>query len=172
MNIVMKSAAAAAVAISFAGIASAQSATGNATVQIVDNLQLTADSDLAFGLIVADPDAAGTYVLDAVADEKTPSNNITAVTGTSSFAEWTVNGVGANGVTISFPADQEIVLAPAVNTGMATADRPRVSDFNHNAGSNLTDGSMQFLVGGTLSINADQAVDTYTGTYTVLAEYN
>ncbi|MEO0499032.1 MAG: DUF4402 domain-containing protein [Pseudomonadota bacterium] len=172
MNIVMKSAAAAAVAISFAGIASAQSATGNATVQIVDNLQLTADSDLAFGLIVADPDAAGTYVLDAVADEKTPSNNITAVTGTSSFAEWTVNGVGANGVTISFPADQEIVLAPAVNTGMATADRPRVSDFNHNAASNLTDGSMQFLVGGTLSINADQAVDTYTGTYTVLAEYN
>ncbi len=163
----------------WAGPASAQdSHQGEATAALIEPLTLTKLADLDFGYIV--PATGGTIILSPTVAPSCATTGTLIQTGPCQPAAFA--GLGAQGqqVRVRRPAGRTITL-----TG--PGDTMEVTDITINGNPGLTpvrstpsweryliasaDGSFTFRVGGTLTVNPDQAPGVYTGSFDIRIDY-
>ena len=136
----------------------ANSVSAGATVEIAAPIAVTQDTALAFGNI--GPSASAGTVTISLAGAQSVTGGVTALGGTVAAGEFTVTG--ASGATYSVTIDGSVTLSgPGTMTATLTND----------GGGSLTGGTDTFNVGGTLSVGANQAAGSYTGTYSVAVNY-
>lgn len=135
----------------------------DATVQVLAAVQLSAVTDLNFGVVAAS--AAGGTVSLAAASGATPSaTGVIAISG-GAPASFQVTQA-TNGELIDLTVGNAAALtgpgAPIALSGLALS----------NASITFNSASLQTVyVGGTISLNPNQVAGTYTGTFDVTAEY-
>ncbi|HEV7233206.1 MAG TPA: DUF4402 domain-containing protein [Sphingorhabdus sp.] len=151
---------AAAAALASTG-ANAATQTATAEVDIVAAVTLTQDAGLDFG-VVASSAAAGTVTLPTGSNTRTCSAAVTCV-GTANRGQFTV-GNATSGYVVAITVPAATTLASGANT-MSLTLNPSMTSFTSTGVSQI------FYVGGTLSVGANQAAGTYTGTYNVSADY-
>lgn len=143
----------------------AASATGNASVTVLEPLAITAGAGaMDFGDVAGDADNATTVSL-ATTGVATAGAGATAA-GTPSAGDFDVTGEGSLFYNITLPANTLL-------TGGGGADMT-VDNFSSDAGANpqlSAAGTDSFSVGAILNINANQGAGGYTGTYSVTVEY-
>lgn len=141
------------------------SAQADATATIIAPITLTNTADLQFGNVVAST-AAGTIVVDT-AGGRTWTAGATGISGLPvSAAAFTVGGGANRTFTITLPASTTITNG---------AENMTVDTFTSSLGaSSVLDGSgaAALAVGGTLTVNANQATGSYSGTFSVTVAYN
>lgn len=137
----------------------ANSVSAGATVEIAAPIAITQDTALAFGNI--GPSATAGTVTISLASAKSVTGGVTDLGGTSAAGAFTVTG--ASGATYS-------VTVPASVTLTGAGDDMSAS-LTNDGGGTLTGGTDTFNVGGTLSVGANQAAGSYSGTYTVSVNY-
>jgi hypothetical protein len=82
-----------------------------------------------------------------------------------------VNLAGTPGTSFSVSLPTSVQLAAA--TGSATMSLGSFSTtLTGSQGSLNTSGNSSFGIGGTLTVNANQAIGTYSGNFTVTLNYN
>ena len=138
-------------------------ANGVASAEIVAPISIVHDTDSAldFGTMVTD--AAGTVSVTS-AGVATASGPKLLVGSTSSADSFTVSGdpgrtfdiVTGNGTVTSGTDTMSFTTSPSAATGTL----------------NAASGDANFTVGGVLTVAADQAAGSYTGSYTATATYN
>lgn len=141
--------------------ANAATQTATAEVDIVAAVQLTQDAGLDFG-VVASSAAAGTVTLPTGSNTRTCSAAVTCV-GTAQRGQFTVSGA-TTGYVVAVNVPASTTLTSGANT-IALSLNPSLTSFTS------TGAAQVFFVGGTLSVAANQAAGTYTGTYAVSADY-
>jgi len=160
------------IALSAAGAQQAQAATGTGamTAVILTPIAVTAPTDLHFGSLTVTA-AAGTAVIDT-AGARSVTGGVSTVVGAAAESNAVISVSAGTGV--------NIVLSMAaasftVTNGTATMN---VNTFNirTNLGGatetvTLTASPGTFPIGATLNVNGAQAVGTYTGNFTVNANY-
>lgn len=151
--------AAAAALVSTGANAATQTAT--AEVDIIAAVQLIQDTGLDFG-VVASSAAAGTVELPTGTNTRVCSAAVTCV-GTAQRGQFTVSGA-TSGYLVGITVPASTTLNSGGNS-MALTLAPSLTSFTS------TGVSQVFFVGGTLSVGANQAAGTYTGTYSVSADY-
>ncbi|MGB5077665.1 MAG: DUF4402 domain-containing protein [Sphingorhabdus sp.] len=141
----------------------AQAATQTATaeVDIIAAVQLTQDVAMDLG-VAASSAASGTVTLPNNSNTRVCSAAVTCV-GTAQRGEFTVSGA-TSGYVVAVTVAPSTTLSSGANTMPLTLN-PSMSSFTS------TGASQVFYVGGTLSVGANQAAGTYTGTYSVSADY-
>ncbi len=141
-------------------------ANGTAVAEIVAPISIVHDTDAAldFGTMVSDTGTAGTVTVTA-AGGATANGGPKLLTGSTSSADsFTVSGdagrtfdiVTGNGTVTSGANSMSFTTSPSAATGTL----------------NATSGDASFTVGGVLSVAANQAAGSYTGSYTATATYN
>jgi hypothetical protein len=156
----------------FSNNANAQDVTSTksnkANAQILGAIALTTVNDLEFGGIV--PGTGGEVVM-SVADVRT----LTTVTGvtasvTPKSGAYTVTGTGNVAYTITIPTASFNITntTGSGNETMAITAMLSSGGLSHAFAANGTD---SFKVGGTLTVGANQAPGTYTGTFNVIVAY-
>lgn len=141
--------------------AHAATQTATAEVDIIAAVQLIQNDGLDFG-VVASSSVAGTVALPATATTRTCSASVTCV-GTALRGRFTVSNA-ANGYTVGITVPTSTTLNSGGNS-MTLALAPSMASFVSNGA------AQEFFVGGTLNVGANQAAGTYTGTYSVSADY-
>ena len=163
-------------AIGMGSAAHAQSATADATAEILDALTLTADNELDFGTMVVS--GAGTVTLDESDASRSCSANIVCA-GTGAAAGFTVEGTGGNVVDVSLPT-ASVNLVHVDNAGSTAAAHNIVLDgFTSTAdtgtGAEVTldagTGEATFDVGGTITLDGSEIAGVYEGTFDVSVAY-
>ncbi len=154
-------AAAAAAALVLSSPAHAASATGSATVRILQAILITKNSDLNFGKVIAGPSPATVSVAESGA--RTCSGAITCY-GESTAAAFAVVGTDGETVTVSL-ASRQITLNGGGNNSMTLLLRSSTNTLL------LTDGKASFRLAGALVVGANQAAGTYTGQFEVAVNY-
>lgn len=152
----------AAVAAMVSTSANAATQTATAEVDIIAAVTLTQDAGLDFG-VVATSAVAGTVIMPTGTDTRTCSAGVTCATGTARRAQFTVsNATSGYLVNIAVPTSTTLNFSGNV---MNLSLVPSMTSFTS------TGADQVFYVGGTLSVGANQAAGTYTGTYSVSADY-
>lgn len=134
-------------------------------------ITLTATQDLNFGTITAGG-GAGTVRID-VAGARTVTGGVTEITGGGFQAQSIIAITGSTGV----PIDVSMGAASyTVNNGAGDTMAVNTFQIETNGGGTaqtITLGatSSTFPVGATLNVGAGQAAGTYTGTFTINANY-
>jgi len=135
--------------------------TAGASADVLAPMTLANPTPMYFGFVAGLPASATTVVLD-LTDGTTPGGGAYAdTTGTS--ADFTITGAALRAYTLTLPAT--ITLT---GTGL---DMTINAITNNATGTVPAGGTETFQVGGTLNINANQAADNYTGTYSVTVNY-
>ncbi len=135
----------------------------DATVQVLAAVQLSAVTDLDFGVVAAS--AAGGTVTIGAASGATPSATGVIAIGGGAPASFQVTQA-TNGEVIDLTVGNPAALtgpgAPIALSGLTLS----------NASITFNSASLQTVyVGGTISLNPNQVAGTYTGTFDVTAEY-
>lgn len=160
-KLVLVAAAAAFAVPAVAAPGDTDTASGVATAQVVSPISIEHDlgAALSFGTITA---GGGGAVVVTRGGNGSTTGEVALVTGTATSAD---------SFTVTGDADREFLI----DTTDSTVDFGTESmDFTTNAPRRLTltGGSVQFSVGGTLTVGADQAPGDYTGSYEVTVTYN
>jgi hypothetical protein len=137
----------------------ANSVSAGASVEIAAPIAITQDTALAFGNI--GPSAASGTVTISTAGAKSVTGGVTDLGGSAAAGEFTVTGASGASYSVTVPASVSL-------TGPGTAMTATLTD---DASGTLTGGSETFNVGATLSVGANQATGSYSGTYTVSVDY-
>ncbi len=141
--------------------AHAATQTATAEVDIIAAVQLAQNDGLDFG-VVASSTTAGTVALPTASNTRTCSGGVTCV-GTALRGRFTVSNA-TTGYTVAISVPASTTLTSGANT-MALTLTPSMTSYAS------TGIAQVFFVGGTLSVGANQAAGTYTGTYNVSADY-
>ena len=159
-------------AVSFGSAANAATtATATATAEILSTLAIVNDTGLDFGTIAVN--GAGTAKVSADG----ASDSCTAVAlvcgGTRAPAGFTITGASGVGVAITLPAAASTLTYVGWTGTLATTPTMSLSSFTSYfpAGTTLVAGSTTVSVGGSLAVAALQEPGTYTGTFSVSAQY-
>jgi Mat/Ecp fimbriae major subunit len=140
--------------------ANAATVSATAEVDILAPVTLAQTAGLDFG-VVASAAAAGTVTMTAASDVRVCSAGLACV-GAANRGAFSV--VGATGYTVT------ITVAPS--TTLTGAGAPMSLALNQSTPAIIATGLPQtFNVGGVLTVGAAQAAGTYTGTYSVSADY-
>ncbi len=143
--------------------AQAVSATANATVDIVAALTISNTADLDFGAVI--PAAGADTVVISSAGARTCGATLTC-TDTFAAANFSVSGGNNLSYTITLPASASLTgPGTAMTVDTFTDDKSGLGTLNGS-------GNGGFLVGATLNVGASQVAGTYTGTFSVTADYN
>jgi spore coat protein U-like protein len=160
-----------ALAISAAGSALAAIATATSTSTVIAPIAITKVADLAFGSFGAG--AAGGTVTVSPNGNRGVSGGAIAAGGTPSAAQFNVTGEAGMGFGITLGGTTEL------SNGSSTMTFAPISDTSASAITSgtvatgtLTSGAQSIYVGGILTVGANQAAGTYTGTVTATVEYN
>ena len=158
------------VATSFAQ-SNGTSTTATSTATIITPISIANSVDMAYGNLAVNT-SLGTVLLPATSGTPTrvTSGGVTlpAVTGTVTAAKFTVTGQANSAYTIGLPANGAVTITGA-GTPMTVNDF--TSSLTSNSGNTGT-GSQDFYVGATLGVAASQTAGTYSGTFTVIVNYN
>jgi spore coat protein U-like protein len=140
-------------------------ATTGASVTIADPIAITKTADLSFGTVV--PSAAAGTVVVSTSGTRSVTGGVSALGGTITAAAYSVTGYGNSTYSIALPTSVSL-------TGPTGATAMSASSFAHSADASpaLSGGSDSFTVGATLSVGANQAAGTYSGTFDVTVAYN
>ncbi|MGC1470092.1 MAG: DUF4402 domain-containing protein [Sphingorhabdus sp.] len=135
----------------------------DATVQVLAAVQLSAVTDLDFGVVAASA-AGGTVSLGAASGATPSATGVIAISGgaPASFQVTQATNGEVIDLTVGNPAP---LTGPGADIALS--------------GLTLSTGSITFnsasletvYVGGTISLNPNQVAGTYTGTFDVTAEY-
>ncbi len=143
-----------------ANAANAATASADAKANILQQVTVTSDgSDLDFGTIVSGA-AAGTVLVNA-AGAATCSASIVC-SGATSAAGFNVSGTES--ATVGVSTDASVTLTNANSDTMSASLTPNVTSI-------VLDGTDAFVVGGTLSVAANQADGAYVGNFDVTVSY-
>ncbi len=153
-------------AISFASTAqAADSATANASAEVLSTLTVTKDQDLLFGQIAVNGN--GTVLI--APDGSSSCSAQLVCTGTRQAAGFTVTGTADVGVVAS--VDQTSVTLTHSTDGTKTFTLNNFT-LNFPLGNTLTGGDASFNVGGTLNVTSAMALaGVYNGSFDVTVEY-
>ncbi len=141
----------------------AATVSGTANANVLTPLSIVAGADMNFGDIAGDATAITTVDLDP-STGATSSGDGASVAGTTAAGVFTVTGSG----TLSYTIDP---IADTTLTGPGTAMTLTNLDDSLGGTGTLAAGTQNFTVGGTLTLNANQGVGAYSGTYSVTVNY-
>lgn len=161
------------ISLSAAGAQQAHAATGTGamTAIILTPIAVTAPTDLHFGSITVTA-AAGTVVIDT-AGGRTVTGGVSEVVGTGSESEAVISvsaGTGIN-IVLSMAAASFTVTNGLLDTMAVDTFNIRTAAGGATQTVTLTASPGTFPIGGTLNVGAGQATGTYTGNFTVNANY-
>lgn len=149
--------------------ANTSNATATGSVTIVRPLTITKNSDLAFGRIVRPrTGGTGTVTLANTGNSVVAAAGAVALSSTTSRAQFTVDGEGAQVVTTSIPA------TATLSSGTNTLTVNLLPDFGSTvtlSGALAAAGSSTLNVGGSFSLPDTQASGAYSGNFTVTVAY-
>ena len=151
----------AAVAMASTG-AQAATQTANAEVKIVAAVQLAQNDILDFG-IIASGGAAATVIMPTTTNTRTCGTGLTCA-GTARRGRFTVSGA-TTGYVVAINVPTSTSLSAGGGNAMSVVLTPSMTSFSS------TGVPVEFFVGGTLSVGANQAAGSYVGTYAVTADY-
>jgi spore coat protein U-like protein len=161
-----------ALALSGAGSAMAATASATSTSVVVTPIQISKATDLSFGAI-ASSGTAGTVTLTP-GGTRTVGGGAVAAGGTSTAAKFDVTGQAGLTYAISMAG-----TSANLTSGSDTIPFTVISDVTASAittgiaaTGTLTGGAQSIYVGGALTVAANQAAGTYTGTVAVAVNYN
>jgi hypothetical protein len=142
--------------------------TVNTSAAVVRTLSITSATDLSFGTFSAG-NSAGTVTMSA-AGARSATGGVTLVTAsTGSQSTISLSGTPSTSYSVSLPTTVQLTAngsAATMSLGSFT------TTLNALQGSLNASGTGSFGIGGTLSVGANQAVATYTGSFTVTLNYN
>ena len=140
----------------------------NSAVNIViaRPVSLTKLSDLDFATLTVA--AAGTAIINPNTDAITTTGGVSYLTGTSRAAHFRIDATRLALVIIRIPSSP-VTLTRVGGTDSMTVSSWTLDGFPVRIISNAA--STEFAVGGTLNVAANQADGTYTGAFTVTADY-
>lgn len=151
--------------LGFASAASAATDTAQAQAQILAALSVTQVTDMNFGAI-ANNGAGGTADLDAADGSLNCSVGLVCA-ASGARATFHVDGANNQPVAISFTDSNIDLIGPAGSDPMPLALASEFATANLNG-----TGDLDFGVGGTLTVAADQDAGTYVGQLEVEVLYN
>lgn len=135
----------------------------DATVQVLAAVQLSAVTDLNFGVVAASA-AGGTVTLAPTAAATPVASGVIAISG-GSAASFRVTQA-TNGQVIALNVGNPSPLVSGANSIPLSGLTLSNSSITFNSASLQT-----VYVGGTISLGANQAAGTYVGSFDVTAEY-
>jgi hypothetical protein len=137
---------------------------------IVQPLTIANTSGLAFGRIVKPTTGTGTVAIANTADTVSAGAGAVALTGiTTSRAKFTINGEGAQGITITVPSTLSLGNGTDTISVALSSDRPASDTLGGSLGSA---GTRALNVGGSFSLPTAISTGNYTGTFNVTVAYN
>lgn len=142
-------------------VALAATALGTANATVLTPISITAGTALNFGTLAGNASGGSVIITPAGARSTTGSVVVTAAASYTA-ASFTVTGTGSSTFAVTYPTSFNVTSG--VNT-MA------VSVTGASTGT-LSGGTAALPVGGTLTVAANQAAGSYTGSYTMTVEYN
>lgn len=148
----------------------AQNATADSSVSIIDQFAVTNDTGLSFGTIILPSSGANTIAIAASDGARSISGDGNAgVVGTGfSNATFTVQGDGGQGFDISVPAN--FGLSRSGGTETITVSLTQSALTGTTSGTNGSEGTASFGVGGNFSISTATIAGLYEGTFTVTVD--
>ncbi len=156
--------------------AHADTATADATAEVLDALVLNNDTALDFGAMVVS--GAGTVTLAADGTLNCAATDIVC-SGTTSVAGFSVEGTANKAVTINLPTTSVDLQHPSFTAGTAAEHTIVLSAFtsseNGTGGPEVTldgTGNATFDVGGTITLDGTEAAGVFSGTFDVSVEYS
>ncbi|MBB3981709.1 hypothetical protein GGR44_001356 [Sphingobium fontiphilum] len=141
--------------------AHATSATGDATVKILQAITVAKSSDLNFGKVLASSTASTVAIAE--------SGTRTCGSGLSCYGTTTAgafNVTGSTGETVSVAIDN-----PTITLSDGGANAMTVALNTSTSSMTLAGGTGSFKIAGTLNVGANQAAGTYAGQYSVSVNY-
>ncbi len=147
------------------------SATANSSATIITPISMSSDVDLAFGNIAVNTTAGTVTMTPASPTTRSSTGGVTLpiVTGIYTAAHFNVGGQASSVYSIGLPADGVVTIASSGNIMHVNGF---LSSLTNNSGTLNSSGSDNFYVGATLGVNSSQPAGTYTGSFTVLVDYN
>jgi hypothetical protein len=163
-------------AMGMSTVAHADTATADATAEVLEALILTNNTALDFGAMVVS--GAGTVTLAADGTLDCSDTDIVC-SGTTSVANFDVEGTADKAVTITLPS-AAVELRHASWTPATAAEHTIVLDTftsseNGTTGPEVTldtAGDASFDVGGTITIDGTEAPGVFDGTFDVSVDYS
>lgn len=142
------------------------SASSTATVDVLSPLTLQKMADLDFGTVAET--AAGTAIIDPVANTISTTGGLVAAGGTAHAARF--RGAAAKNSVVNIKLPKQ----PVTLTRVGGAETVTVSNFTLDGPTKRVmaqSTTFDVLVGATLTVPAGQVVGVYTGTFDVTAQY-
>lgn len=138
-------------------------ATGTATAEIVAPISITHDAgaSLSFGTLTAGN--GGTIAVSPAGTAGTPTGEVRLLAGST---------VSADGFSVSGEDGRSYSITVGGGTVTSGTNNMSFTTSASKASGSLTGGSDTFSVGGTLTVGANQAVGSYSGSYTATVTYN
>ncbi len=124
--------------------------------------QLRERVEMNFSIVVPDP--TGDVIILSPSGVLS-SNNFSFFIGSAEAARFTARGDQNAAAAISFSAS-DVMIGPGANMTL--------SNFTHDAGETPffdASGNIEFNVGGSLTVSANQSSGSYSGSYTVFVDY-
>lgn len=162
------------VAVAAASIATpALAADANGSITVLRPLTITKNADLGFGTVIR-PDSGSGTVTVSNAGTRSVANGVVALSSTTaSAAQFTIDGEGAQSVSVTIPATFTLnngsVSGSLTVTTSSNLVNPALVSLDGTLGSA---GTKTFNVGGSIDIASTTTSGAYTGTLTVTAAYN
>jgi spore coat protein U-like protein len=160
-----------ALAIAGAGNAMAEVANATSTGTVVAPITITKAADLSFGSF-AGGSTAGTVTLSPD-NSRGVTGGVVKMGGTPAAAKFDVTGQAGAGYTISLGGSTQLTSGSNTIPFAAVSDVTASSITSGTASVGvLTGGAQSLYVGGVLTVAANQAAGTYTGSITATVQYN
>jgi len=164
-------------ALGMGSAAHANTATADATAEILDALVLTNDGgSLDFGTMVV---SAGGIVTLAANGTLTCTDPDIVCSGTTGVAGFSVQGTANKAVTINLPTGSVELRHPSYTPATAAQHAIELATFtssqNGATGPEVTldgVGAATFDVGGTITLDGSEAAGLFNGTFDVSVEYS
>jgi hypothetical protein len=160
-----------ALALAGTGNAMAEVATATSTGIVVAPITITKMTDLSFGSI-AGGSTAGTVTLSPD-NSRGVSGGVVKMGGTPAAAKFDVTGQDGAGYTITLGGSTVLTSGSNTIPFEAVSDLTASNKASGTVGAGvLTGGTQSIFVGGVLTVAANQAAGTYTGSISATVEYN
>ncbi|QLC22683.1 DUF4402 domain-containing protein [Parasphingopyxis sp. CP4] len=144
--------------------ANAATASATATAEILEQVQIVNTAGLNFGTIVPDTAAAANVSVSADAAGTRNCGGLTCA-GAASVSSAAFDVTGANGLNV------DITLGTLTSLSDGGTNSMPIS-LSGSAGTlAMTGSAVALYVGGTITVAANQAAGTYTGSFDVTADY-
>ncbi len=166
-----------AAAMGMSSVAHADTATADATAEVLDALVLNNDSALDFGTMIVSG-TGGSVILFADGSLDCTAADVVC-SGTTSVAGFSVEGTANKAVTINLPTSNVELRHPSYTTATAAQHSIILNTFtsseNGGSGPEVTlngTGDATFDVGGTITLDGSEEAGVFEATFDVSVEYS